>query len=655
MKKIFLKSIWNVRKDYLVLMMVGILIVFSVFFTTSVSACLIMVRTGEVANGTEILQVTEGVFLTTYIVYLFLFVTFLLAYVRKRYGEYEILISLGIKKKYLHRFISMEYFGVIFISLFIGIILGNISGMILKTGLLRVFADFRSEISYGLMPYMFTVLISVVIFGLSFVICDLMITWFGIEEVMSRGKKASKLIAKPRIAVCIGIVIFLVGLITVLTYWGKVGKGVPMFLGEGAIYLLMLAFVGIYLYDTLRKRDKYYKKILWLEGWYHRFFNNINMSFVSAAFMFAIIFIYFPKFLDNYPPVEESNYPYDLVWMANEEDQDFLDEIKGKYNVNIDTIPCIRVAAPDFGEHMGISAAIYEQWTGTKINLSGNEVYVIYQREREKRAKLGIDHGRKQPRLHSGMATPDLWVWDAPMPGASVKFDKKFQIAGEKDQILTGVFESRQFGKLYGEVFEDIIVFSDDYYHSVKDSAEGANLAVLINGIEDNSSLKDEIYAYAKEHSEVNFFDYESGNIIYEKTDSLLKSSQWNIYNIVEAVLNIIGLYLCMAVIAFFKNKNEAVEISEKYRLYTMLGIPKKKRKSLIKKQISFSTRISSIFGTFVIISFSAVSIIGRHMSTKQNGRYCIVMLVGIVIGNLLLKIITRIQIYGIAEKSGKE
>lgn len=78
----------------------------------------------------------------------------------------------------------------------------------------------------------------------------------------------------------------------------------------------------------MKKERKYYRNILWMDNWYHRFFYNMNMTYITAAFLFVIFFSFFTKLTDNYPVYEETNYPYDIVWMADILDENFLDSIE---------------------------------------------------------------------------------------------------------------------------------------------------------------------------------------------------------------------------------------------------------------------------------------------------------------------------------------
>jgi predicted RNA-binding protein with PIN domain len=92
-----------------------------------------------------------------------------------------------------------------------------------------------------------------------------------------------------------------------------------------------------------------------------------------------------PAVLDSVPFEEEEHYPYDIVWLANKEDDEFLKELNQKYKVEIKDYPCIRVTTADEAEQTAIPESVYEKMTGEEISLDGEEIFVIHQRERSER------------------------------------------------------------------------------------------------------------------------------------------------------------------------------------------------------------------------------------------------------------------------------
>lgn len=58
------------------------------------------------------------------------------------------------------------------------------------------------------------------------------------------------------------------------------------------------------------------------------------------------------------------NYPYDMVWMAKEEDEAFAEKLVRKYDGNMTELPMIRVTTYYGAQHIGVSASEYEKLTG---------------------------------------------------------------------------------------------------------------------------------------------------------------------------------------------------------------------------------------------------------------------------------------------------
>lgn len=167
-------------------------------------------------------------------------------------------------------------------------------------------------------------MISCEVFGILFIVFDELIACLGMDALLTVGKKNGKPLKKRPKTLLIGIFLILIGLISLLFYWGKISQSIPTVFLNAGMCLLMISLAGYYFVRLNKKEKKYYKRITWLENWYHRFFYNINMSFVVAAFLVIIMTDFSIKLLDNLPITEPKNYPFDLVWMANTDDEEFL-------------------------------------------------------------------------------------------------------------------------------------------------------------------------------------------------------------------------------------------------------------------------------------------------------------------------------------------
>ena len=54
------------------------------------------------------------------------------------------------------------------------------------------------------------------------------------------------------------------------------------------------------------------------------FYSHANFSYIASAFLLIILFGFNIVLVDNLPVSQSENYPYDLVWGANEKDRLFI-------------------------------------------------------------------------------------------------------------------------------------------------------------------------------------------------------------------------------------------------------------------------------------------------------------------------------------------
>ena len=341
LKKIFLKILWNRRRDYLLVILSGIFAVSIVFFSASVGTCLHYVKTGgrKALQTTTVLGDVEKTYLLPYILLLFLMILTLISYIQKRSKDYAMLTVLGIQKKHRYLFVGTEYLGIVACSVGGGLLLGFAEGMIVKNILENVFADVTDQIVLGDSPLRVTLIVSVLLFGLGFIICDQMIACLGVDTLTARGKKSGRVIRNAPLFIVFGIILVGVSFVLAVTYWGQIGSIVPQMFAALGLIVLMVFGAGKLLYDLKKSKGKYYSRLLWLDDWYHRFYHHVNISFIVAVFLLIILYSFVISLIDNLPVSQKENYPHDLVWMANSGDEAFLESLREKYHVQVETSP----------------------------------------------------------------------------------------------------------------------------------------------------------------------------------------------------------------------------------------------------------------------------------------------------------------------------
>lgn len=323
---------------------------------------------------------------------------------------------------------------------------------------------------------------------------DYCIACLGMDALLTVGKKNGKPLKKRPKILLLGIFLTLIGLISLLFYWGKISKSIPTVFLNAGMCLLMISLAGYYFVRLNKKEKKYYKRITWLENWYHRFFYNINMSFVVAAFLVIIMTDFSIKLLDNLPITEPKNYPYDLVWMTNKDDEEFLN-------------------------------------------------------------------------------------------------------------------------------------------HLTDDEGVGANMAVMMNIPENYDKVVEEIKAYAQDHSQVNYFDADNGNLIYEKKELLLERSKTKLLYVASAAGNIIIMLLCGIFVLSIKMECDFPETEWKYRFYIQSGMSSAKVRKGIIKECLLSGGLPVICGTIISILYCSMLLYAKHLQIEWVHRYFkgIILIVGAI------------------------
>lgn len=601
------------RKYFWAVSSCGMLLLSIIFFTMALGDCMSVIATGR---ESDLLRgyATISTFMSTYLLLFALLVINVIGYMKKRYFDYEMFTLLGIKSKHKNLMITYEYVGVLLISVIGGILMGIIESEILKMILNKVFADSVDKVFYSFTPFGATLAMGFLMFGIGFLTIDFLTKWFGLSGLMGLGRKGGKPIRFKKHSMLIGILLLIVSIVNLATYLGRSWKIMPIMLGVFGLLFVMRHGVA-YLLLNLKKEDgKYYKKLLWLDSWYHQFQHHINLTYVNCAFLVFIVAFFMPGLLDSVPFEEAEHYPYDVVWLANQEDTDFLGQIQNKYGAEIASYPCIRVTTADEAEHTGISASVYEELTGEEISLSGEEILIVHQRERSERDMLGVDLGSSKPRIYLGKAREDLWL--ANTNRAGTELSTRYSSVKIEDRVITGVFKDG--------VKENIIVFSDEFMNQVRPGIDGADLLVTMNFVSDGEKIMSEesyrnaiaeIKEYAKLHSQKDFFSLnKEANLVFEKKEQIIESREEKLMLFSSICVNMLLLLICVVFVFVEKMKSDEDEIIAKNRFCFLSGMTFVNRKKTMQKEISFTAILAAGAGLTLASVFAMIQILSKHL-----------------------------------------
>ena len=649
------------RKYFWAVASCGMLLLSIIFFTMALGDCMSVIATGR---ESDLLRgyATISTFMSTYLLLFALLVINVIGYMKKRYFDYEMFTFLGIKPKHKNLMITYEYLGVLVISVVGGILLGVIESEILRYVLGRVFADSVEKVFYGFTPLGTTVVMGILMFGIGFLVIDFLMIWFGLSGLLGLGRKGGKPIRFKKRGLAIGVLLFVVSIGNLATYLGKSWKIMPLTLGVFGVLFVMKHGVAYFLLKLKKEDSKYYKKLLWLDSWYHQFQHHINLTYVNSAFLIFIVSFFMIGLLDSIPFEEEEHYPYDIVWMANEEDTDFLAQIKEKYDAEIMTYPCIRVTTADEAEQTGISESVYEELTGEELELSGEEIFIVHQRERSERDMLGIDFGSSRPRMYLGKARGDLWLGNAKRAGTELS--KRYTSVGMEDRVITGVFKNGNK--------ENIVVFSDEFFEKVRPGIDGADLLVTMNfagGSRNVQNVGDErevyqkavaeIKNYASFYSQIDYFSInQEQNLVFEKNEQLIESREEKLMVFASVSVNILLLLICVVFVFAEKMKSDEDDIIAKNRFCFLSGMTAANRKKTVQREIGFTSILAAGSGLLLSVLFALIQIASKHLPSMHWVMWyvagigiCVLVLIGIFA--IMTFVEVRI-IYGKAERANE-
>lgn len=619
------KMLWKNRKNFLFLSLGGIALN-SILFSTIAFKDLLQKVVADNQSGITVRYVVTTSFLMIYVLLLFLLFLSVICYMRSRSGEYGMLEVLGIQNRDRKRFIAVECVLFFVVSMIGGMIAGSLEAKVMIGCLESVYPQSSGQLSVMFSSVAATTIIEIIGAFLLFAVCDEVFACFGVTEVLNMGVSSGQVPQKHPILWKCGLVFCVTSVGMIQTYWGRASKAYPMVLAVLGIYFLYVSAGGL-LVRLKNKQKRYYKVLLWINTWYHRFYYNITTMFIVTIFIFIMLFGYTLPLLDNMPVHTEGNYPYDIVWTAHREDEPFLEILEGKYDAEIVRQQGIRISTPDFGVHMGISESDYKKITNEEMDLTGKEIAIVYQREYGYWNSLGMDYGRKEPRLHIGIPEPNLWI-NTPSAGLipSARFDTEYPVKTVKNKTITGVF--------CGPNDENIVVFSDEYYNQVKDEAKGSDLMVLINSSENHTEIAQEITAYTAENL------YEREEIrVFNKALLTAEDKGQRLLNIAVYLVGLLLLISCAVFTTGVKIGMDSSEMEERYHFLRVMGMPEKTRRDHIVKECSVMAGGPVIPGIIAGVVLAGYELAMRKLPEKILDYY-VKGMAGISIGIVFIYIV---------------
>lgn len=550
-------------------------------------------------------------------------------YLKCRAKNYGIFLTLGMRKRTLKFFIGLEFASVLGFTILIGGSFGILA--------LHAFAK-RSEHllgvglkmqSVGMFPYVQALLALLFLYLVAFMAARDIFVFFRLGNSVDLQSVKEKMPVKRRkffMGVGIGLMLYSMFEYRQLRNFEKPFLLFLFFLG---LYLALRYGIAEYLLRE-RREPAYLRRLMMHNQLFHK--SKTNAVYISAMsiLLFCALF-YFPfQFISVLIAEDEDTlYPYDIVCMANEEDQDFFGKLQEEYTVALESYPMVRVAnldstektegvmepAPPQGQQIGISESTYRAlkkradntWKEKPIGLdsAGEKVYIVHQQDKSAKAQP-VDYwlSRKKPALHIGMPVDGGVDSNTACRGEDAAYRFK-EIAGEEIGSLVGVFGQ---GK-----WDNLIVFSDEYMRTAQeiwkvtdpftgrlmseeeaeeyreaeiDFAQGPSELVLIRADEkDMSGVEKELENFRKRHAGDERYNmavqscYIKRNAVQKlRTERIMKS----VMNGLMFVLFVL-IYFVLLIVKVLMERESVLKRSE---FLMCMGMRKKDRKRLIRLEL---------------------------------------------------------------------
>lgn len=510
-------------------------------------------------------------------------------YVKTRLKDYGLFLIFGMRKKMIICSLLAE-FGLGWLgSVALGGSIGYGISAIFKYIVARFYSKSVYSFSITLKAFQYSLMISAVIMALSVVVILVLIEEKGIGGLIATSdRKEQRMKGKWQfIGLIFGIGLFIFSMLRfgMASYSGLNASGEVTLIECSIAMFLLLTFGGNIVLELFKRRQLfYYKKLLNLNQFYHRYNSNIKIIFLLFVIQMFSLGDLAVQITDNMPVAPKDEwYPYDYVWFARREDDKFAKELTDKYGGQKMELPVIRVTVTPGEQHFGISQDIYQTLTGDHIDLTRKEVLFISQGRPREVAPVEQDMGSEKAyyALYYGKRTDKL----------------EFELHPEglecfsRDYVVKEIKRDAVFGYLGDGWSDNVYVFSNEFFDEkwniVSKDKEEPDWLILINLAKKNQiAFSKELNNYVKKNGIKNTPKFGGEKILYEIP---LIKAQKKAENILKITINLFVmalLYIGSIFIMGMKMYSDLDIFQRKYEFLNSLGMCRKKMKKSIGKEI---------------------------------------------------------------------
>ena len=363
--KVILKNFRSNLKNYLLFFFGEVLSVAMIFSILAIKDILLS-WTPEGVSDYYMLEDLVVVVSLVVLINVILMTVSIRYYVKTRLKDYGMFLIFGMRKRMMLCAILLEFGAGWLGSVIIGTGIGYGIAMIFRV----VIAGFYSNAVYSavisIQTYQYSFIISAVIMLLSVMVICVIVEEKGISRfIVSEEPKERRVGGKGRIiGTAMGIVLFAGAIL----WFGLPSYRLINSAGEttlavcSAAVFLILTFGGSLVLDILkRKKRSYYKNVLTLNQFFHRYSSNRMIVFLLFAIQMSSLGNMAVKITDSLPVTfKDEWYPYDYVWLGRQEDEKIARELARKYQRVEKSVPVIRITTfLDIPEMDGMNMFLY--------------------------------------------------------------------------------------------------------------------------------------------------------------------------------------------------------------------------------------------------------------------------------------------------------
>ncbi len=512
-------------------------------------------------------------------------------YIQLRIKDYTTFIVLGMKKKTTYLLLLSEYSIGCIAALILGMTAGSTGLNVTARVLHLAYPDFFEIRKTGFIVYRDVAGVSLMIMAIVFIILLVWMDGRDLSVLMSQDVRNEKRPASPKWIgmIFLGLAVMAFGEVL---YQGSDLSYIYSHIVWAAGLFLTVAFGTAMILNPVQKKEKFYfRHIISLNQLYSRYQNNLFiMAILLTVHFFALTYLtvqiaaLLP--LDQY----REDYPYDMIWIARETDDWYSRELAEQFDGEVTSFPMVRVTTAAGAQHIGLSAASYEELAGKRFDLEGRKIVV----------EVGNSDYKKEAKIED----KDFWeAYSVLFVGTEFMDEEIYPPLRDKWKeaafSIQELYSKSTIGQYSVDLWhENIIVFSDDYFDEQwkkarvsPDEASALKLFTFPKGTRDKAFRK--LSAYNEKNGVPNKNSTQNESSLYETEGFLTGQKMRAVFSLCSKLFLMAALLFGAFFAAGLKILTELSSFKRRYEFLRCMGMKKKIRRKCIGFEVRLLHRIS--------------------------------------------------------------